>query len=89
MLLIVILSLRGTWTTKILIIPNHVLVTNRLFKMIRHPNYFLNIVPEMIGILLVSQSWLTFIVLFPILASILVYRIVHEEKAMRSKFKDY
>ena len=45
-LLYVIYQLRDVWTVKLYIVNNHKVNTSFLFKYIRHPNYFLNIVPE-------------------------------------------
>ena len=41
MLVVVIRSLGRFWTVKLLLASDHVLVTNPLFRWVRHPNYFL------------------------------------------------
>jgi isoprenylcysteine carboxyl methyltransferase (ICMT) family protein YpbQ len=55
----VIYSIRHIWTVKLIIAPNdyHVINSNFLFKYIRHPNYFLNIIPELVGIALLFHAW--------------------------------
>ena len=59
MLIVVIGSLGRFWTVKLLIAPDHVLVTNALFRKVRHPNYFLNILPELVGFALVLHAYYT------------------------------
>ncbi len=53
----VIRELGPLWTVKIMIAPDHTLVTSPLFRTLRHPNYFLNIVPELIGFSLALQAF--------------------------------
>ena len=85
----VINELRAVWTVKVLIVPGHQLVTSPLFRRLKHPNYFLNIVPEFIGLTMVFHSWWTAVVGLPILLITLAARIVVEERAMHEKFPDY
>lgn len=82
----VIHQLGEIWTVKLYILPNHQLNTSKLFKYIRHPNYFLNIIPELIGIVLLCHAWKTFCFIFPIYLLILGVRIYQEEKAMQPLF---
>jgi len=88
-LLLVIHELKKFWTVKIIIAKKHKLNTSFIFKYIRHPNYFLNVLPELIGITLIFKSWLVFLVLFPVYVISLAIRISQEEKIMKQKFKDY
>jgi isoprenylcysteine carboxyl methyltransferase (ICMT) family protein YpbQ len=85
----VIYQLRDTWTVKVLIARDHRLVTSWLFRTVRHPNYFLNLIPEFIGLTLVFTSWVTAAVLFPVLLVAIGVRIVQEERAMREAFPEY
>lgn len=85
----VIYQLRTVWTMKVLIVPGHQLVTSRLFRTLKHPNYFLNLVPEFIGLTLVFHAWVTAAVGLPILLITLAVRIVEEERAMQQTFADY
>lgn len=85
-LLIVIYQLRDVWTVKLLIAKGHKLNTGFIFKYIRHPNYFLNIIPELVAITIICKSWPVFVVLFPFYLVTLVVRIIEEEKVMNEKF---
>lgn len=83
MLFWVIKELKEIWTVKLYILPNHQINTSILFRAIRHPNYFLNIIPELIGIILLCHAWQTFFVVFPLYLIILGIRIYQEEKVMK------
>jgi isoprenylcysteine carboxyl methyltransferase (ICMT) family protein YpbQ len=51
--LVAVMHLLGrVWTVKQLIARDHVLVDHSLFRIVKHPNYFLNILPELIGLAL-------------------------------------
>ncbi|MGH2555691.1 MAG: isoprenylcysteine carboxylmethyltransferase family protein [Actinomycetota bacterium] len=89
MLFYVIYALRDVWTVKILIARQHRLVTSWFFRTIKHPNYFLNLIPEFIGLTLVVRAWLTAATLFPVLLLAIGIRIVQEERAMRQAFAGY
>ncbi|MBO0468684.1 hypothetical protein JZO73_14335 [Enterococcus plantarum] len=62
-LLFVIKTLDYYWTVKLIIADHHKINNNWVFKTIKHPNYFLNIIPELIGITLLFHAWITFWVL--------------------------
>ncbi|MBO9097683.1 MULTISPECIES: isoprenylcysteine carboxylmethyltransferase family protein [unclassified Rhizobium] len=88
--LVVVVRLLGPlWTVKLLIAREHVLVTHALFRWVRHPNYFLNILPELIGFALLMNAPLTLAAGLPFYAIPLIIRIVQEEAAMRSRFSAY
>jgi isoprenylcysteine carboxyl methyltransferase (ICMT) family protein YpbQ len=74
------------WTVKLIIAPDHHLVTHPLFRMVRHPNYFLNIVPELVGLTLALHSYRTLAIGLPIYLIPLIVRVVQEEKVMRARF---
>lgn len=46
-------------TVKLIFADKHILNTNWLFKHVKHPNYFLNVIPELIGVTLVFHAWYT------------------------------
>lgn len=79
----VIRALGPIWTVKIYIRPNHQLNRSWLFRHVKHPNYFLNIVPELIGIGLLCHGWTTMTVGLPVYAVILACRIRQEHEAMK------
>ncbi|MDO4790549.1 MAG: isoprenylcysteine carboxyl methyltransferase family protein [Porphyromonas sp.] len=83
MLFYVIYKLKDIWTVKLYIVPNQRIEKSFLFRTVRHPNYFLNIMPELIGVALLCNAWITLCVGFPLYFSLLVVRIRQEEKAMQ------
>lgn len=85
----VIHTLGTLWTVKLYIAPNHQLNTNAVFRIVRHPNYFLNIIPELVGLVLVSRAWITGAVLLPMYLVSLAVRIAQEERIMRKTFPHY
>ena len=89
MLWIVIFSLKDIWTVKLIIAREHRLNNSFIFKFFKHPNYFLNIIPELISIALICQAWYTLFVGLPLYLIPLTIRIVQEEKVMRKHFNDY
>lgn len=89
MLWFVIRSLKDIWTVKLYISNKHCLNTNWLFRNIRHPNYFLNIIPELFGIAFLCQAWHVLAVGFPIYLIPLTIRIIQEHKVMKTAFPDY
>lgn len=52
MLYYVIYSIRHVWTVKLIIAPPgyHAINKSVLFRLVKHPNYYLNIIPELIGL---------------------------------------
>jgi isoprenylcysteine carboxyl methyltransferase (ICMT) family protein YpbQ len=83
MLFYVMYALREVWTVKIFIVPNHKVVKSFLFRAVRHPNYFLNVIPEIIGVTLLCNAWKTMMFVLPVYLVILIIRIYQEEKAMK------
>lgn len=79
----VIRTLGRIWTLKIFILPHHPIVKSGLYKITKHPNYFLNIVPELIGVLLLTGAKVSWLLLLPY-AFFLFKRIKQEEKLMES-----
>lgn len=86
MLFYVIYKLRDVWTLKVYIVPNQRIETSFLFRTVRHPNYYLNIIPELIGVALLCNAWITLCVGLPIYIALLIVRIRQEEKAMKGMF---
>jgi isoprenylcysteine carboxyl methyltransferase (ICMT) family protein YpbQ len=89
MLLVVSHLLGRLWTVKLMIARDHVLVTHPLFRWVRHPNYFLNILPELIGFALVLHAYFTLVIGLAIYAVPLGIRIFQEERVMRGYFPGY
>ncbi|MGJ4956915.1 isoprenylcysteine carboxyl methyltransferase family protein [Bradyrhizobium sp. HKCCYLRH2015] len=89
MLLVVSQLLGRLWTVKLMLARDHALVTHPLFRIVRHPNYFLNILPELIGYALTLHAYLTLVAGLIIYAVPLTLRIRQEEKIMREQFAAY
>lgn len=88
-LLTVIYQLRDIWTVKLIIAKEQKINKNFLFKYIRHPNYFLNIIPELIGIGLLCKAWTAMVVILPFYGIVMAVRIVQEEKVMQANFTGF
>ena len=82
-------GLHRFWTVKLLIASDHVLNQNALFRWFRHPNYFLNIIPELCGLALVMGAWLVLVCGLPAYLLVLRQRILEEERVMRQHFPQY
>lgn len=83
MLFYVIYRLRDVWTVKLYIVPNQRIERSFLFRTVRHPNYFLNIMPELVGVAMLCQAWHTLCIGFPLYLILLIVRIRQEEQAMK------
>lgn len=80
----VIYKLHDVWTLKLYIAPEHRIERSWLFRTVRHPNYYLNIIPELIGLALLCGAWCTLAFGLPLYAIILWRRIRLEEEVMAS-----
>ena len=88
-LLYVIRELGSVWTVKVFLAKRHILNQTWLFRTVRHPNYFLNILPELVGLALAMKAWLTLTILLPCYLVVLFRRIKVEEEVMRERFRAY
>lgn len=89
MLFVVSRLLGRLWTVKLMIAPSHSLVTHPLFRIVRHPNYFLNIIPELIGFALTLHAFATLTVGLIVYLIPLTIRVRQEEAVMREAFPNY
>jgi len=89
MLFLVVLMLGRFWTVKLILARDHELIDNPLFRWVRHPNYFLNILPELVGFALMLQAWWTLGIGLALYAIPLTIRIRQEEAAMSGRFNNY
>lgn len=85
-LLAVIRGLGRFWTVKLILARDHALVTTPLFRHLRHPNYWLGLMPELIGFALVMQAWIVLAIGLPLYLIPLLIRVRQEEAAMRDRF---
>jgi isoprenylcysteine carboxyl methyltransferase (ICMT) family protein YpbQ len=81
-LISVLYSLGPLWTVKIIINHRHPLVRTGLFRWVRHPNYFVSIIPELVGFALALNAYWTLVVGLPLYCIPLFIRIRQEEAAM-------
>ena len=88
-LLLVWRALNGLWTVKLLIASDHILNQNALFRWVRHPNYFLNILPELVGLALIMGAWMVLVIGLPLYLLVLRVRIMQEEQVMKAHFPHY
>ncbi|UPK72170.1 isoprenylcysteine carboxyl methyltransferase family protein [Chitinophaga filiformis] len=87
----VIYSLRHIWTLKLIIAPAdyHTINKSALFRLVRHPNYYLSVLPELVGFALLFHAWITLVIGMAIYLVPLLTRIREEEKVMKLQFNDY
>ena len=74
------------WTVKLIIAPDHILNQSLLFRWVRHPNYFLNVIPELIGVALMMGAWMVLFIGLPLYLIVLGRRILQEEQVMKQHF---
>lgn len=78
----ILATLKGRWTTRVLVVPGEALVVGGPFRLMRHPNYAVVlaefiVVPMALGLVLVA-------LFFTILnAALLAWRIREEDRALR------
>lgn len=77
------------WSAKVIISPHHELVVHPLFRQLKHPNYFLNVIPELIGFSIMLHAWITLAVGVPLVLISLFFRIRIEEQVLKNKFEAY
>jgi isoprenylcysteine carboxyl methyltransferase (ICMT) family protein YpbQ len=82
MLVWVCRALGPLWTVKVLIGPQSRVVRAGPYRFCKHPNYFLNILPELVGYGLALGAWRTLGWGLPSYALCLAVRIRQEETAM-------
>lgn len=80
MLFYVIYKLRDVWTVKLYIVPNQCIERSILFKTVRHPNCYLNILPELIGGALLCNVWTIWTVGLPFISAFLLYTSSRKKK---------
>jgi isoprenylcysteine carboxyl methyltransferase (ICMT) family protein YpbQ len=88
-LLWVMRTLGPFWSGKVLIAPGHQLVVHPIFRAIKHPNYFLNMIPELVGFSIMLHAFITLAIGLPLFLISLFFRIRVEEKVLKKKFEAY
>ncbi len=87
-LLLITRELGVYWTVRLFKAQNQPISQHWLYKKFRHPNYFLNIIPELIGLSLIFKAGKTFAILFPIYMILLGIRIFFEENLFKKEYKE-
>jgi protein-S-isoprenylcysteine O-methyltransferase Ste14 len=77
-------TLGKQFSVQVTIQDGHMLVTEGLYRYVRHPRY-LGIIVYSVGLSVVFRSWLT-LVLVAVLIGVLLWRIHDEEALMRQEF---
>lgn len=75
--------LKGIWTVKLMIAENHQYNDHWLFRTVKHPNYFLNIAPELIGLALLCHALYSAIIILPFYVVVLYVRIKEENRLLK------
>ncbi len=88
-LVIVITGLGKFWTVKLIIAKDHQVVKSWFFRTFKHPNYYLNILPELLGLTLLFHSFITPAVVLPFYLFCLIKRVKEEETIMKNSFSEY
>lgn len=83
MLYTVIRLLSGIWTVKLMVAKNHKFNDHWLFRVVKHPNYFLNIVPELVGLALLCHAKYVSLIIGPLYAVVLYIRIREENRVLK------
>jgi isoprenylcysteine carboxyl methyltransferase (ICMT) family protein YpbQ len=88
-LLWVMRTLGPFWSGKVLIAPGHKLVVHPIFRAIKHPNYFLNMIPELVGFAILLHAFITLAIGLPLFLISIFFRIRVEEQVLKKKFEAY
>lgn len=77
-------ALGKMYSKQVTIQQNHQLITENIYRYIRHPRY-LGVILVALGLALIYRSWIGLVVIIPLVA-ILILRITDEEAIMRQQF---
>lgn len=83
MLYVVTNLLKDIWTVKLMVLKNHKYNNHWLFRKVKHPNYFLNILPELLGLSLLCHSIMSSVIILPFYIIVMYIRIKEEEKVLK------
>lgn len=82
-----IFTLKRRWSTRVMILPEAPVVTNGLFRYLRHPNY-LGVVLEIAALPMVAGLWQISII-FSFLNAVILYFRIRFEEHMLTTYNDY
>lgn len=83
MLYVVTRLLAGIWTVKLMVAKEHKFNDHWLFRVVKHPNYFLNILPELTGLALLCHAYVTAAMLSIPYIAVLAIRIKEENRVLK------
>jgi methyltransferase len=78
----VLATLRGRWTTRIIILPDAPLVRTGPYRFVEHPNYLI-VMGEIAALPLAFGLWVVAVVFSLLNAAVLAVRIKEENRALR------
>jgi protein-S-isoprenylcysteine O-methyltransferase Ste14 len=84
---ITIIQLGSMFTVDVAISNSHILKTNGMYQLVRHPSY-LGLMLIIAGLAVLLNNWLSFIIIVIPISIVLNYRMVVEEKALTGEFGD-
>ena len=84
---ITIIQLGTMFTVDVAISNSHVLKTNGMYQLVRHPSY-LGLMLIITGLAVLLNNWLSFIIIVIPIFIALNYRMLVEEKALTGEFGD-
>lgn len=82
-----VFSLKSLFTADIAIHHDHKLITDGVFKIIRHPSYSGSLL-TFLGLGLTLGNWISLLIVFLPVLAVFLYRINIEEKALMDNFKE-
>jgi len=88
-LFLVMNALGQLWTVKLILASDHALSRHWIFSVVRHPNYLLAIIPELLGLALFLHAFYTLIILGPLYLVPLTRRVREENSIMKRAFASY
>jgi protein-S-isoprenylcysteine O-methyltransferase Ste14 len=83
--LIAVATLKRQFTTQVSILEKHEIIDTGIYGIIRHPAY-LGLLVSLLGIGLISENWVSLLVLIVLPLMAVLYRIRVEEQALHSHF---
>jgi len=77
-------ALGRLWAVKLILASDHVLSEHWIFRAVRHPNYLLAIIPELLGLALSLHAFYTLAIIGTLYVFPLQRRIREEDSVMKN-----
>ena len=81
-------ALGNSWSIYVKDINNQEYIKTGPYKYFKHP-YYLAVSFELIGVIMIFQSFIALFLFFVVHIPLLIYRILIEENLLRKKFRNY